>query len=86
MKAFVKKILRMRKAMVRRGCSMKNQMRVHKAIERFEKYFDFYPTAKDESFKKYCEKHMDDLLVLMPGKGSSSYEKLNKELNQYIPL
>lgn len=84
MKEFVKKVVRMRKAMVRRGCSKKNAMRVHKAIDRFEKYFDFYPNASDGALKRFCQRHKEDLLALMPGRGSSSYEKLNKELNQYL--
>jgi len=86
MKQFVVKVLKMRKHLVRNNLSKKNAARVLKSLKKFELYLDFYPNVSDESIKKYCIKHIDDLLFLMPGKGSSSFQKLNQELNQFIPL
>jgi len=86
MKHFVKKVIKMRKHLVRNNLSKKNAARVAKSLKKFELYFDFYPNVRDESVIKYCTKHLDDLLFIMPGKGSSSFQKLNQELNQYIQL
>lgn len=86
MKAFVKKVVRMRKAMLRRGCSMKNEMRMHKAIEKFERHLNFYPNANDRAIRNFCKRHKDDLLALLPGKGSSSHDKLMNEFNQYLSV
>lgn len=86
MKEFVKKLVKMRTTMVNRNVSKKNQMKVCKAIRKFKTYFEFYPNPKAESLKKYCQKHIDDLLLLMPGKGHPAHDKYFQELNQYIKL
>jgi hypothetical protein len=86
MKDFVKKLIRMRAFMIKQNVSQKNKMACLKAIDKFKLYFSFYPKASDESFTKYCEKHLDLIEVLLPGKQSVSYEPLRKELNKYIQL
>lgn len=86
MKELVQKLIRMRKEMVRRGVSQKNPLRVHRSIILFSNYFERFPKVSESTFKGYCKKHIEDLQVLLPGKGSSSYHKLNQELTQLLSL
>ncbi len=86
MKELVQKLIRMRKEMIRRGVSKKSYLRVHKSIKLFTTYFERFPKVSEETFKGYCLKHKEDISVLLPGRGSSSYQALNQELNQLLNL
>lgn len=74
----------MRRSMIKRGVCKKNVARVNAAIKKFQLYFDFYPKASEESFKKYCKKNWEHLMVLMPGKTAPTYNSFQEQLTNLI--
>ena len=84
MKRLVFKVLRMRKRMLKEGVSLKNPLRVHSAINRFEMYKSFFPNAGDKGYRAVVKKHYDEFLTLMPGKSSKAHDRLFTELQNQL--
>jgi hypothetical protein len=78
MKKILVKVLRVRKYLLKNGKSFKNQMKCYSLVEKFDTHLKCYPNISDQALSKYVQKHMDEILFLLPS--NQTGENLKIEL------
>jgi hypothetical protein len=82
MKEVVQKIIRVRKNLLKNERGYKNPLRSWKIIERLEGYFLNYPKASETAFKRYVQKHLDEILYLIPSNPAG--DSLKSEILKHL--
>ena len=78
------KIIRMRRAMMRRGVSRLNVFRATQAIRAIEPWLNAYPHATNMQVCAHISRHIGAVLTILPGKNTPTHEGLLRELNEIL--
>jgi hypothetical protein len=77
-RAYIYKVIRTRKAIMRRGASQLNAMACLLAIQKLEAWLSAYPNASPQQVRAYMMRHRATIEFLIPG--NLAGESLKKEL------
>jgi hypothetical protein len=86
---YLRKLISIRKQLMRINKSQINVFIASNAIRATEAWLDGYPNATPAQVVNFIRLHRNQVLFLLPGKGSKSHqgliEQLTKIMNQYPP-
>ena len=72
---FIKALINQRIYLLGTNRSLKNHGHMFQALQNLERYMTSYTYDTDVSMSRFWITHSDDILEIMPGKGSVLYEK-----------
>jgi 5-carboxymethyl-2-hydroxymuconate isomerase len=82
--AFLRKIIKMRKHLLRTKRSGLNQVAATLAIKSIEPWLDAYPKATDQQVCAHILRHLNTVLHIIPGKKNKSGQALEKQLFEIL--
>lgn len=83
-RAYIRKLVRMRKHLNKQGLSGKNVMATERAMRALINWLEFFPNASDAQVRRFIERHLNEVELIMPGENSRSFESLNQQLISLI--
>lgn len=80
---WLEKIVKQRKLMVKLNCSHKPSPDIIRALERIENELSFYSYEKDLYMARFFQRLKNNIITILPGKGSTSMEKRREEFDNF---
>lgn len=81
---YIKKVVRMRRYLNREGLSGKNVLATERAIAKLQRWLEFYPNATDAQVRRFLQRSINEVEILLPGQRSTSYQSLHDQLNDIL--
>lgn len=78
----LKSIIRMREHLIRTGKSVKPAGKILPHLQKVKGWLDFYPEASGDQVRGFYKRNEASFKVLLPGKGSTSRESIEKKLTE----
>jgi hypothetical protein len=71
--------IKQRKLLLKTNRSHKSELHVEMALDLLDNLLSAYSYENDLFMARFINQHSDDISILLPGKGSTSFEKKHKE-------
>jgi hypothetical protein len=85
-KAFLTKVVRMRKMLVKTNKSKLPVMAMTEAMKPLELWMQHFPNASEEACKKQLLRYQENIILLIPGQGCKTHKQLMEEFNQLTQI
>lgn len=86
MRAFLLKIIKMRRHMLNNGLSQKNFCMCMRHIAKVEPWLKAYPHASNQNVQRFARRHMDSFLYILPGRNHPAHNSLLEQFQTLINI
>ena len=81
-KAFLKKVVRVRSYLISSGKSIKTDEKTLRALRKTKMWLDAFPKITEDQARRYIKRNIDQVNLILPGKGSTQSEAFQNQLNE----